>query len=175
MSGPGGAGREIMWQGKYITAVRNGRWEYVERAGRITAVVILAEYEGCVLLVEQERAAIGRRCLELPAGLIGDSGPDDGVEAAARRELLEETGFAAERIEPLGDYYSSPGMLAESFTLVRAHGLSRVGEGGGVDGEEIVTHLVPREELTAFVAGRRAAGVGVDSKVLFAFGASPLA
>ena len=175
MSPDGARGREVMWQGKYITAVRNGRWEYVERAGRITAVVILAEYDGCVLLVEQPRAAIGRLCLELPAGLIGDSGPDDGVEAAAQRELEEETGFVAERIEPLGDYYSSPGMLAESFTLVRAHGLRRVGKGGGVDGEEIVTHLVPREQLRAFVAARRAEGIGVDSKVLFAMGASPFA
>ena len=53
-------GREVMWQGKFLTAVRDGRWEYVERAGRISAVVILAEYEGKVLLVEQPRVPIGR-------------------------------------------------------------------------------------------------------------------
>ena len=81
-----------MWQGKYITAVRRGRWEYVERAGRISAVVILAEYDGKVVLVEQERVPIGGRCLELPAGLIGDTHGEDDVEAAARRELAEETG-----------------------------------------------------------------------------------
>jgi ADP-ribose pyrophosphatase len=155
-----------MWQGEFITAVKRGRWEYVERAGRITAVVILAEHEGNILLVEQPRVPIGRRCLELPAGLIGDGGGEDSVEAAARRELEEETGFAAERFDMLGDYYSSPGMVAESFTLVRATGLSRVGRGGGVDGEEIVTHLVPRGELASFVAAKRAEGVGIDVKLL---------
>ena len=161
-----------MWQGEFITAVKRGRWEYVERAGRITAVVILAEHEGNILLVEQPRVPIGRRCLELPAGLIGDGGGEDSVEAAARRELEEETGFAAERFDMLGDFYSSPGMVAESFTLVRATGLSRVGRGGGVDGEEIVTHLVPRGELASFVAAKRAEGIGIDVKLLLLLGPS---
>lgn len=161
-----------MWQGRFITAVRDGRWEYVERAGRISAVVILAEHEGKIVLVEQPRVPIGRRCLELPAGLVGDTLRTDGVEAAARRELAEETGFSAERIERLGDYYSSPGMVAESFTLVQATGLSRTGAGGGVDGEDIVTHLVARGDIADFVAARRAAGVGIDVKLLLLLGAS---
>jgi ADP-ribose pyrophosphatase len=164
--------REVMWQGKYLTAVRAGKWEYVERAGRVSAVVILAEHDGKIVLVEQPRAAIGRRCLELPAGLIGDTDAHDSVEAAARRELEEETGFAATRIELLGEYYSSPGMVAESFTLVRAHGLRRVGPGGGVDGEDIVTHLVAREAIGAFIAERRALGIGIDVKLLLLQGAS---
>jgi ADP-ribose pyrophosphatase len=155
--------------------VRDGRWEYVERAGRVSAVVILAEHDGRMLLVEQPRVPIGRRCLELPAGLIGDGDGADSVEQAARRELKEETGFAATHIEVLGDYYSSPGMVADSFTLVRATGLTQVGEGGGVDGEDIVTHLVPRAELTAFIAARRAAGVGIDCKLLLLLGPSLLA
>jgi ADP-ribose pyrophosphatase len=164
--------REVQWQGEYLTAVKSGRWEYVERAGRISAVVILAEHDGKVVLVEQPRMAIGRRCIEFPAGLIGDVGGDDSVELAARRELEEETGFAAERIELLGDYYSSPGMVAESFTLVRATGLTRVGAGGGVDGEDIVTHLVPRAEMAAFIAAKRDAGVGIDVKLLVLLGSA---
>ena len=161
-----------MWQGKFLTAVRDGQWEYVERAGRISAVVILAEHDGKVVLVEQPRVPIGGRCLELPAGLIGDNGDDDSVEAAARRELAEETGFSAERIEVLGKFYSSPGMVAESFTLVRATGLSRVGAGGGVDGEDIVTHLVPRDDIADFVATKRAEGVGIDVKLLLLLGSA---
>ncbi len=164
--------REVKWQGKYITAVKSGPWEYVERAGRIGAVVILAEHEGKVVLVEQPRVPIGKRCLELPAGLIGDVGEDDEIETAARRELQEETGFVAERIEQLGDYYSSPGMVAESFTLVRATGLRREGAGGGIDGEEIVTHLVPRGEVASFIAAKRAEGVGIDGKLLLLLGAT---
>ncbi len=161
-----------MWQGRFVTAVRDGRWEYVERTGRIGAVVIMAEFEGKVVLVEQPRVPIGRRCIELPAGLIGDLHGDDNIEAAARRELEEETGFGAERIELLGEFYSSPGMVAESFTLVRATGLRRVGAGGGVDGEDIVTHLVAHGDMAGFVAARRAEGIGIDVKLLLLLGTS---
>ena len=160
-----------MWQGKFVTAIKDGRWEYVERTGRVTAVVILAEHEGKFLLVEQSRVPIGQRCLELPAGLIGDGSGEDTVEIAARRELEEETGFCAERIDLLGEFYSAPGILAESFTLVRATGLKRVGAGGGVDGEDIVTHLVPRGEIVDFVAAKRAEGLGMDAKLLILLGA----
>ena len=160
-----------MWQGRFVTAIKDGRWEYVERTGRVTAVVILAEHEGRFVLVEQPRVPTGRRCLELPAGLIGDVGEDDEVEIAARRELEEETGYSAERIELLGEFYSAPGILAESFTLVRATGLKLVGAGGGVDGEDIVTHLVPRGEIAEFVAAKRAEGLGMDAKLLILLGA----
>jgi len=166
---------ETMWEGRFITVKRRGTWEYVSRSRDIRAVVILAEHEGKVLLVEQERIPIGRRCLELPAGLIGDEDENADVEDTAVRELEEETGFTAERIERLGDYYSSPGMVSESFTLVRAHGLKRVGEGGGVAGhEDITVHLVERDAIAGFVDQRRAAGIGIDVRLLLLLGDSLL-
>ncbi len=163
-----------MWEGRFITAVRDGRWEYVRRARGIRAVVILAETDaGEVLLVEQHRVPIGGPCLELPAGLIGDDdgGEADTVEAAAVRELVEETGYRPERVERLGDYYSSPGMVAEGFTLVRASGLTRVGDGGGTDGENIIVHRVRRDAIADFVAAKRREGVGIDVRLLLLFGA----
>ena len=72
----------------------------------------------------------------------------------------------------MANYYSSPGMVAESFTLVRATGLNRTGPGGGIDGEDIVTHLVARADLPAFVADKRAQGVGIDVKLLLLLGAT---
>ena len=167
------SGEQVMWEGRFITAVRDGRWEFVRRARNIRAVVILAETDaGEVVLIEQHRVPIGKRCLELPAGLIGDDdgGDDDTVEAAGARELIEETGYRPERVERLGDYYSSPGMVAEGFTLVRASGLTRVGEGGGIDGEDIVVHHVRRDAIAAFVAAKRDAGVGIDVKLLLLLG-----
>ncbi len=164
---------EVMWDGRYIAAVRDGQWEYVRRARSIRAVVIVAETDdGELLLVEQMRVPIGRRCLELPAGLIGDDdgGEGDTVELAARRELEEETGYRATTIAPLGDYYSSPGMVSESFSLVRASGLIRVGEGGGTAGEDIVVHRVPRPDLAAFVKQQREAGLGIDVRLLMFLG-----
>ena len=169
---------EIMWEGRFITAVRDGRWEYVRRARGIRAVVILAETDGGdILLVEQHRVPIGRRCLELPAGLIGDEdgGDDDTPEAAAVRELIEETGYRPERIERLGDFYSSPGMVAEGFTLVRASGLTRVGDGGGTDGEDIIVHHVARDAMADFVATKRGEGVGIDVRLLLLLGGAYLA
>ena len=158
---------ETMWAGRFVTAQRKGKWEYAGRVGGIRAVVVLAEHEGCWILVEQPRAAVGGPCLELPAGLVGDHGDGATVEDTAVKELEEETGFSADRIERLGDFHASPGMLSESFTLVRAHGVRRIGAGGGVAGEEEITvHLVPKAELAGFVAARRAAGVAVDVKML---------
>lgn len=158
---------ETMWQGKYIAAQRRGRWEFVSRARGITAAVIVAiDHEGHVLLVEQYRVPLGRRCLELPAGLIGDESDDDNAEAAAIRELEEETGYAAERIENLGFFYSSPGMVSEGFTLVRAHGLRQVGEGGGTEHEDIIVHRVKLADVQEFVAAKRAEGVAVDVRIL---------
>jgi len=162
---------EVMWEGRFISAVREGRWEYVRRTRGISAAVILAETdEGEIVLVEQYRIPIGRRCLELPAGLIGDDYHDDNVEKAAARELEEETGYRAHEIQPLGEYYSSPGMVAESFTLVRATGLTKVGDGGGVEGEEIIVHHVPRADVVSFIEEKRDEGVGIDVRLLLLLG-----
>ncbi len=157
---------QTMWEGKYIRAMKRGRWEYVSRTNSVGAAVILAEHEGKVILVEQYRVPVGARCLELPAGLVGDEEAHATVESTAIKELEEETGFTCERVERLGDFHSSPGMVAESFTLVRAHGVRKVGEGGGTEHEEIEVHLVAREDIPAFVAERRAAGVAIDVKLL---------
>jgi ADP-ribose pyrophosphatase len=163
-----------MWSGKFITALRQGKWEYVSRPRGIRAAVIVAVDDGHLLLVEQYRVPIGRNCLELPAGLVGDETEGEGAELAAIRELEEETGYRAARVENLGDYYSSPGMVSESFTLVRAHDLTKVGEGGGTEDEEICVHRVPQTDLPAFVAARRAEGVAIDVKLLLVLGASLL-
>ncbi len=80
-------------------------------ANGIRAVVILAEHEGKVILIDQPRVPLGGRCIELPAGLVGDTDPNATVETTAIKELEEETGFTAERVERLGDFYASPGMV----------------------------------------------------------------
>ena len=157
---------QVMWEGKFVRAIKRGRWEYASRVGEVRAVVILAEHEGQVILVEQPRIAVGGRCLELPAGLVGDEDGNATIEGTAVKELEEETGFTAAMIERLGDFYASPGMLSEGFTLVRAHGVTRSGEGGGTEHEDIQVHLVPRADIPAFVEQKRAEGLGIDVKLL---------
>ncbi len=163
---------EIVWQGRYITAKRRGRWEYVGRARNIGAAVILAVDEGHVLLVEQYRVPLGRRCLELPAGLVGDEAEGEDVATSAARELEEETGWRAERIEIVGEFASSPGMVSETFTLVRAVGLTQVGPGGGVEGEDIIVHRVALSDVPGFIAAARTAGIMIDAKLLTLVGVS---
>ncbi len=165
---------DVMWQGRFITAKRRGKWEYVSRARGIRAAVIIAmDDERRVVLVEQFRVPLGRNCIELPAGLIGDhdDSPGEAAEVAAARELREETGFRADRIEIIGEFHSSPGMVSESYTLLRAHGLTRVGPGGGTDGENITVHLVQLSDIAAFLTERRARGDAIDGKVLLLLGA----
>jgi ADP-ribose diphosphatase len=166
MNGEDDGPPQVMWEGKYVRALKRGKWEYVGRVGGVRAVVILAEHEGQVILVEQPRIAVGGRCLELPAGLVGDEDPNATIEGTAVKELEEETGFTADRIERLGDFHSSPGMLSESFTLVRAHGVSRCGEGGGTEHEDIKVHLVARATIPAFIEEKRAEGLAIDVRLL---------
>ena len=162
---------KIEWEGKYIRIVTRGGWEYVERCGGVSAVVILAEHEGKIILIEQSRVPLGGRiCLELPAGLVGDE-DDKGVEETAVKELQEETGFTADRIERLGEFFSSPGMVAEGFHLVRAHGVRPCGS--AVE-EGIEVHLVERGRVAEFVAERRAAGAAIDDKLLLLLASSIL-
>ena len=144
------ADAEIVWAGRYIEARREGTWEYVGRANDIHAAVIVAvddapsgnAQDRHVILIDQPRVPLGGRCLELPAG------------------------YRAGRIEVVGRFASSPGMVSETFTLVRAHELTRVGEGGGDANEDIVVHRVRLDEVPAFVAQKRAEGMFVDVKLL---------
>jgi ADP-ribose pyrophosphatase len=165
---------EVAWEGRFIAVKRRGKWEYVSRTRGVSAAVILAVDDGHVILVEQYRVPLNAWCLELPAGLIGDDVEGEEAEVAAIRELEEETGYRAERMVDLGRFHASPGMSSEGFTLLRAEGLIRTGEGGGVEGEDIVVHRVHLEDVPAFVAARRAAGCAIDVKLLLLLAAALL-
>jgi ADP-ribose pyrophosphatase len=170
------APEKIEWAGQYVVAKRRGRWEYAGRARNIRAAVILALDAGHVLLIEQYRVPLGKVCLELPAGLIGDHEGDEDEDdlTSAMRELEEETGYQAAQWENLGEFYSSPGMLTESFTMVKATGLTQVGEGGGTEHEDIVVHRVPLERIGETVAEHRAKGHGIDVRILLLLGGAIL-
>lgn len=165
-----------MWEGRFIVAKTRGKWEYVSRARNIGAAVILAIDEASdgrhVILVEQYRAPLQGRCIELPAGLVGDGDEaDESPALAAARELEEETGYHAESMEDLGRFHSSPGMVSESFILFRARGLTKVGAGGGIEDEGITVHRVPLDSLASWLDARRGEGCAVDVKLLILLGA----
>ena len=160
--------KRLVWEGKYLRMVMRGRWEYVERRG-ITGIVCMVAVtdDGRLILVEQYRPPVAARVLELPAGLVGDvpGQATEALEDAARRELLEETGYEAARMELLFDGPPSAGLCDEHISFFLATGLRKTAAGGGDESEDIVIHEVPLDGLLPFVAKRRAQGVLADAKI----------
>lgn len=159
---------QVMAKGRFLQLLKRGRWEYVDRPNTRGAVGVIATTDrGELVLIEQMRVPLGRVCVELPAGLAGDldDDPDESFAEAARRELLEETGYRAAQIQHLFPAVTSPGLTTESIDLYRATGLTREHAGGGVGSESIRVHLVPVVEVDAWLAQRSAMGRAVDIKV----------
>ena len=112
----------------------------------------------------------GAKVIELPAGLVGDddlsvTGSDTDIIEAARRELIEETGFDANKVEIISQGPSSAGLCDEIITFVVARELEKVGAGGGVDGEDITTHLIPLSDVHAWLVQQAQRGTYIDPKV----------
>lgn len=152
--------------GRFLALRKRGRWEFVERVNAYGAAVVIALTDADELvLVEQYREPLRARCIENPAGLAGDQPGEEDMLSAARRELLEETGFEAGRVELIMTGPSAPGMASELLSFVRATGLRRVHAGGGDGSEDITVHVVPMAQAPAFLAKRLARGLHVDPRV----------
>lgn len=159
---------EEIASGRFLRLVRRGSWEWAERTNARGVVVIVAlTDDDKLLLIEQHRPPIGGPVIEFPAGLAGDEhgAENEDLSVAAARELEEETGYRAARIEWLTAGPVSAGMSSEVLTFFRAHGLVRVGAGGGVAGEEITLHEIPLKEAHSWLARRHSEGVMADPKV----------
>jgi ADP-ribose pyrophosphatase len=158
---------ETLYQGRFVKLSKNGRWEYAERVNATGAAFILTVTPARELvLVEQYRVPLQARTIELPAGIIGDEGHGgEAVEASALRELEEETGFRAARAEILLSGPVAPGLASEMMHLVRAHDLTRVHAGGGVDNEDITVHLAPLARIDDWLAGKRSDGLLVEPRI----------
>lgn len=155
---------KVLHSGRYLRLVDRDGWEAVDRIGAIGAVLVVAVLEGRILLVEQYRHAVESRVIELPAGLVGDK-CDERIEDAAKRELIEETGYEADNIEQLAGGPISPGMSSEIITFVMATGLSKVGPGGGDESEGIVVHEIGLESVHLWLENKQEDGLMVDPKI----------
>ena len=160
--------RTTLYTGKFLALVKEGHWEFADRVNATGAAIIIAvTKEQKVLLVEQYRTPVHARTIELPAGIIGDEpgSTNESIAEAARRELLEETGYTAEHIEAVTTGPSCSGITSERVTLFRALGLRRVGKGGGVANENIEVHEIPRTAIVDWLATKAKTGVLIDPKV----------
>ena len=158
---------EVVWQGKYQRMMVRGTWEYVERAhaGGLAAIIIAVTPDDEVLFVEQFRVPLQAPTIEMPAGLVGDIDAGESIEVSAIRELEEETGWTAAHAEVLMIGPTSSGSSSEKIAFVRATGLRKVGEGGGVGGENITVHAVPRADVPAWLMQKHAEGYELDLKL----------
>jgi ADP-ribose pyrophosphatase len=160
--------QRVLCTGKFLSLIREGHWEYVNRVNASGAAIIVAVTpEQKLLLVEQFRIPCHARTIELPAGITGDhpEAKDETQTAAARRELLEETGWWAETMRPLTTGPASSGLTSEQVTFFLATGLQRRGAGGGVGHESITVHEVPVKEVEGWLQAAEFRGALVDPKV----------
>lgn len=160
---------EVITTGRHLRFVHRDGWEYVDRTTAWAVVLIIpVTDDGNVIFVEQYRPPVERRCIELPAGLVGDDAPEESIEAAARRELFEETGYEAATMEELFRGVPSAGLTSEEITFFLARGLKKTGAGGGDASEDITVHAVPIDRVETWLMEQAAAGFGIDAKVFSA-------
>jgi len=154
---------KIIFEGKKLLVLERDDWQYVERKKGKEAVAVIAETDdGGLILTEQFRKPVNARVIDFPAGLIdGDEGPEE----TAKRELEEETGYTCDSVELLVKGPSSPGITSEIISVYRATGVRKIGEGGGVEGESITVHVVPRNDVERWLREKERAGVLIDLKV----------
>jgi ADP-ribose pyrophosphatase len=155
-----------IFEGKKLLVFENEGWEFAERKKGKSAVAILAVTDDDrILFVEQFRRPVNALGIDFPAGLVGDEDGHDDPAETAKKELLEETGYACESIERLTTSPTSPGITSELVTFYRARGLAKRGEGGGVGGEDITVHHIPRTAVFDWLKRKNGEGVLIDVKV----------
>jgi len=158
----------VLAQGQFLRLMNAHGWEYVERCQTTGVVTIVALTRSSkLILVEQFRPPVQRRVVELPAGLAGDiqGQEQEDLEAAARRELLEETGYEAGRMELLTVGPTSAGLSNEVVAFFRARGVKKTSAGGGDSSEDIQVHEVPLAQVPNWLRGKAAEHVLIDPKI----------
>lgn len=127
--------------------------EFVEHPGAVAVIAINSSNQ--VLMIRQYRHPVGEFLWEIPAGLLDVAG--ESHEMAARRELLEETGYLAQSLEPLIEFFTTPGGSSEKISIYLARDLALSQDRPAVVGEEadMLVDWVDFDEALAAVLSSR--------------------
>ena len=142
--------------------------EFVAHPGAVAVVAVDDAHR--VLMISQYRHPVREVLWEIPAGLCDVAG-EPRIETA-RRELLEETGYIAETVEPLIEFYTTPGGNDEKISIFLASGLKFVGHDLELEGEEsdMTVHWVELNEAVQSILASKvkspAAQVGLMALAL---------
>lgn len=157
----------IHYRGRYLSLLERDGWEFTSRSNATGVVVLIPVSDaGEIILVEQFRTPVGHSVIELPAGLVGDHGEsEESIIEAARRELEEETGYAAGEMKLLMECPSSAGLTDEVISFVTARCLKKVGPGGGDESESIIVHTVALDGVDEWLRQQQTDGKLLDPKI----------
>ncbi|QDT34247.1 NUDIX hydrolase [Thalassoglobus polymorphus] len=164
---------ETLYQGKHLQLQKRRHWEFASRTQGTGVVAIVAvTTDQQLVLTEQFRPPIQKKVVDLPAGLAGDIAGEEqeSFESAARRELIEETGFVGETFEYIFSGPSSAGMTTEMIDFYLACDVEQVEEGGGDETEDIKVHVIPMKKIKAWLKRKETSKTCIDPKVYAALG-----
>ncbi len=159
---------KVLLAGKYLSLYKQNHWEFVKRNNCTGIVIILAKTKhDRILLVEQYRPPVRKRVIEFPAGLVNDHNPkkNESVLTAAKRELLEETGYHAKKMVKVIEGPVSSGLTSDLVTFVLAKGIQKISDGGGDHMENITVHEVPLKSAEEWLKTMVKKGYLLDPKI----------
>lgn len=160
--------KKVLHDGNWLQLVTVDNWEHVKRKNCTGIVIVVVKTNNDKLvLVEQYRAPAGKAVIEMPAGLVNDKPgkKNESFQTAAKRELFEETGYAAKKFKFLARGPVSPGLTGESVDFYLASGLEKKHAGGGDETENIKVHEVSLTGIGAWLKKMEKKGVMVDPKI----------
>ena len=149
-------GKKLVYKGEYLKVIqkeyltktkKRGNWDYIERKGAVIIFALTKEKE--VILEKIFRIPLGSFSLELPGGMLDKKG--ESACQAAKRELLEETGYLAKKLTPVFQWPLEPSLVPDEAILFFAPDVEFKEKTDGEDSEEIEVLKVPLEKLEEFL------------------------
>jgi ADP-ribose pyrophosphatase len=158
----------VLHEGRFLRLIDRDGWEFVTRPKAVGIAIIVAVFDGKLIVVEQLRRSLNKQVIGLPAGLVdkaSDPSRQESVSAGAIRELEEETGYTAASVREVARGPISPGATDEVMTIFVAEGVAKKGAQRLDADEDIKVHLVDLAELSQWLDARQRDGRMIDLKL----------